>query len=211
VDDPYGAHLATSTTLSVMPVSRGDAKDISSTLAGTIFFWRGHLVNTPLIGDYNIDNSLMAMTILTQLGADEGRIAAAMAGVAAVPGRFEVVHRGDVTVFGCGGDRDRAKRPEMGKVASELSDVTIVTSDNPRHEAPDAIIDAIIAGAVVSADVEREIDRRAAIARALQRARAGDVVVVAGKGHETTQTFADRVEAFDDREVVAELVKGMSC
>jgi UDP-N-acetylmuramyl tripeptide synthase len=116
-----------------------------------------------------------------------------------------------LTVFGCGGDRDRAKRPEMGKVASELSDVTIVTSDNPRHEAPDAIIDAIIAGAVVSADVEREIDRRAAIARALQRARAGDVVVVAGKGHETTQTFADRVEAFDDREVVAELVKGMSC
>jgi UDP-N-acetylmuramoyl-L-alanyl-D-glutamate--2,6-diaminopimelate ligase len=240
VDDPYGAHLATSTTLSVVPVSRTDASDVSSTLAGTIFFWRGHLVNTLLIGDYNIDNALMAMTIVAQLGADEGRIAAAMAGVAAVPGRFEVVHRGEVTVivdyahtpqglarllrsvrelcsgqvltvFGCGGDRDTTKRPEMGKVASELSDVTIVTSDNPRHETPDAIIDAIIAGAVVTADVEREVDRRAAIARALKRARPGDVVVVAGKGHETTQTFADRVVAFDDREVVRELVKGQQC
>jgi len=240
VDDPYGAHLAGTSPVPVTPVSRGDASDISSTLAGTIFFWRGHLVNTPLIGDYNIDNALMAMSIMTQLGADDARVAAAMAGVAPVPGRFEVVHRGEVTVivdyahtphglarllrsvremchgrvltvFGCGGDRDASKRPEMGKVASELSDVTIVTSDNPRHESPDAIIDAIIAGAVVGADVEREVDRRAAISRALARAAAGDVVVVAGKGHETTQTFADRVVAFDDREVVAELVKGSSC
>ncbi len=240
VDDPYGQHLARSTNLAVAPVSREDASDISSTLAGTIFFWRGHLVNTPLIGDYNIDNSLMAMTIISELGADDGLIAAAMAGVAAVPGRFEVVHHADVTVivdyahtpeglarllrsvrelsagrvltvFGCGGDRDATKRPAMGKVASELSDVTIVTSDNPRHESPDAIIDAIIAGAVASADVEREVDRRTAIARALERATSGDVVVVAGKGHETTQTFADRVVAFDDREVVTELVKGSSC
>jgi UDP-N-acetylmuramoyl-L-alanyl-D-glutamate--2,6-diaminopimelate ligase len=209
-------------------------------LAGTIFFWRGHLVNTPLIGDYNIDNALVAMTLLVALGADEARVASAMAGVSAVPGRFEVVHHGDVTVivdyahtpqglerllravrdlgvarvvtvFGCGGERDSAKRPIMGKVASTLSDVTIVTSDNPRHESPDAIIDAIIAGVDTAAVVVREVDRRAAIARALESARAGDVVVVAGKGHESTQTFADRVVEFDDREVIRELLKGMSC
>jgi UDP-N-acetylmuramoyl-L-alanyl-D-glutamate--2,6-diaminopimelate ligase len=237
VDDPYGAQLARLTPLNVVPVTRSDAHDVTSTLAGTIFFWRGHLVNTSLIGDYNIDNALLAMTILSQLGADEAHIAAAMAEVAAVPGRFEVVHRGDITVivdyahtpqglerllgsvrelctgrvltvFGCGGERDRAKRPEMGRVASELSDVTVVTSDNPRHESPDAIIDAVIAGAVASAEVVREVDRRSAIAWALDNARSGDVVVVAGKGHETTQVFAERVVAFDDREVVRDLLRG---
>ena len=237
VDDTYGARLAASTSLSVVPASGSDASDVSSTLAGSIFFWRGHLVNTSLIGDYNIDNALIAMTIVAQLGADDAHIAAAMADVAPVPGRFEVVRRGAVTVivdyahtpqglerlltsvreltsgrvlsvFGCGGDRDTTKRPEMGCVASQLSDVTIVTSDNPRHEPPDAIIDAVIAGVVAGAEVVRDVDRRSAIARALESARPGDVVVVAGKGHETTQTFRDRVVAFDDREVVRDLLKG---
>jgi len=83
-----------------------------------------------------------------------------------------------------------------------------VTSDNPRHEPPDAIIDAVIAGVVAGAEVVRDVDRRSAIARALESARPGDVVVVAGKGHETTQTFRDRVVAFDDREVVRDLLKG---
>lgn len=240
VDDPYGAQLAASTSLFVERVSRSDASDVASTLGGTVFFWRGHLVNTTLIGDYNIDNALVAMTIVAQLGADDAAVASAMADVGAVPGRFEVVHHGEftvvvdyahtpqglerllrsvrslcagrvVTVFGCGGERDITKRPVMGRVASELSDVTIVTSDNPRHESPDAIIDAIVAGTVLGADVVREVDRRAAIARALDTARTGDVVVVAGKGHETTQTFAESVVAFDDREVVRELVREMQC
>jgi UDP-N-acetylmuramoyl-L-alanyl-D-glutamate--2,6-diaminopimelate ligase len=240
VDDPYGARLADAATLPVVRVSRADAGDVTSTLGGTIFFWRGHLVNTPLIGDFNVDNALVAMTIVAQLGAPDADVAAAMSDVAVVPGRFEVVHHGEVTVvvdyahtpqglerllrsvralspgrlitvFGCGGERDGAKRPAMGRVATELSDLTVVTSDNPRSESPDAIIDAIIAGAVVSADVERQVDRRAAIARALDAARPGDVVVVAGKGHETTQSFADRVVAFDDREVVRELLRGSSC
>lgn len=240
VDDPYGARLAAQSGVPVVPVSRVDAHDVSSTLGGTIFFWRGHLINTALIGDFNIDNALMAMTIVAQLGGDEARIAAAMASVPAVRGRFEVVHRGEfsvvidyahtpqgmerlltsvrqmvegrvLSVFGCGGDRDVAKRPEMGRVASALSDVTYVTTDNPRHESPDAIIDAIIAGAVPSRIVHREVDRRAAIARALGMAQPGDVVVVAGKGHETTQTFADHSVAFDDREVVGELIGGAQC
>ena len=237
VDDPYGERLARETSLNVVAVSRHDALDAVTSLSGTTFFWRGHLVNTRLIGDYNIDNALVAMSIVAHLGAGDAEVAAAMAQVNAVAGRFEVVHHGEVTVivdyahtpqglerllrsvralssgrvltvFGCGGDRDAAKRPMMGRVATELSDVTIVTSDNPRHESPDDIIDAIIAGAVATADVLREVDRRAAIALAMAHARAGDVVVVAGKGHETTQTFGDRVVEFDDRQVVGELVRG---
>ena len=107
-------------------------------------------------------------------------------------------------VFGCGGDRDRAKRPLMGRIASELADVAIVTSDNPRSEDPDAIIAEVIEGAD---GAEVEPDRRAAIERALGEARDGDVVVIAGKGHEQGQEFADRTLPFDDREVARETLR----
>jgi UDP-N-acetylmuramoyl-L-alanyl-D-glutamate--2,6-diaminopimelate ligase len=115
-----------------------------------------------------------------------------------------------LVVFGCGGDRDREKRPLMGAVAARHADQVIVTSDNPRHEDPDAIIAAIRAGVAgatgddaVTAPVF-ETDRRAAIRLAFDRARAGDVVVIAGKGHETTQVVADREIPFDDRTVARE-------
>ncbi|MFZ9629157.1 MAG: glutamate ligase domain-containing protein, partial [Ilumatobacteraceae bacterium] len=115
-----------------------------------------------------------------------------------------------VVVFGCGGDRDRDKRPEMGAVAAELADRVVVTSDNPRSEEPQSIVDAIVGG--VSDDyrdrVVTVLDRRLAIASALDAAQPGDVVVVAGKGHETTQTVGDRVLEFDDRAVVADLLRG---
>jgi UDP-N-acetylmuramoyl-L-alanyl-D-glutamate--2,6-diaminopimelate ligase len=112
-------------------------------------------------------------------------------------------------VFGCGGDRDRAKRPRMGEVASRLADRVIVTSDNPRSEPPDAIIAEVMAGIPKGrAGLEAEPDRHAAIARALQAANAGDVVLVAGKGHETTQTIGARVLPFDDRAVVRALLAG---
>jgi UDP-N-acetylmuramoyl-L-alanyl-D-glutamate--2,6-diaminopimelate ligase len=160
-----------------------------------------------------------------------------MSDVERVPGRFEVVSDagvvvivdyahtpeglrrllGDVrglmqggrviTVFGCGGDRDQSKRPEMGQVASSVSEITIVTSDNPRSESPDAIIDAIIAGTVPGATVLRESDRRMAIEKAISMALPGDVVLVAGKGHETTQVTGDLVAPFDDRVVARELLK----
>jgi UDP-N-acetylmuramoyl-L-alanyl-D-glutamate--2,6-diaminopimelate ligase len=159
-----------------------------------------------------------------------------MSDVHNVPGRFEVVTSdgvvvivdyahtpeglrrllGDVralapasrllTVFGCGGERDRSKRPEMGQVASTYSDVTIVTSDNPRSESPDDIIDAIMAGVVPGSDATRVSDRRMAIAEALTRAALGDVVVIAGKGHETTQNTGGVVVQFDDRAVALELL-----
>jgi UDP-N-acetylmuramoyl-L-alanyl-D-glutamate--2,6-diaminopimelate ligase len=114
-----------------------------------------------------------------------------------------------IVVFGCGGDRDASKRPVMGAVAAAGADVVIVTSDNPRGEDPAAIMAAIMSGIPTSssARVRNEPDRRAAITLALDEARAGDVVVIAGKGHETTQTFADHVVPFDDREVARELLE----
>ncbi|CAN5118584.1 UDP-N-acetylmuramoyl-L-alanyl-D-glutamate--2,6-diaminopimelate ligase [soil metagenome] len=117
-----------------------------------------------------------------------------------------------VVVVGCGGDRDRAKRPRMGRTAAELADLSVLTSDNPRTEDPLAILEAMRAGAtaVPGARVMVEPDRRAGIAAALAGARPGDVVVVAGKGHETYQQFADRTVAFDDRAVVRELLGAAS-
>jgi UDP-N-acetylmuramoyl-L-alanyl-D-glutamate--2,6-diaminopimelate ligase len=239
-DDPYGERLAVTTTLPHTRVSRRDATDVEASLKGTTFFWRGHLVNSALLGDYNVDNALLAMSIMGVLGADDAAIAAAMGEVSSIAGRFDVVRGTDVTVivdyahtpeglrrllsdvravvpegrvitvFGCGGDRDRAKRPEMGLVASTFSDLTIVTSDNPRSEAPDSIIDAIMSGVASGANVMRDVDRRSAIARALHEAAPGDVVVVAGKGHETTQTIGDLVVPFDDRVVARELL-GAPC
>ncbi len=121
-----------------------------------------------------------------------------------------VTHGGRViVVFGCGGDRDAHKRPLMGAAAGEHADTIVITSDNPRHEDPDAIIAAVVAGAVHSgAEPIVEPDRRAAIARALALAETGDAVVIAGKGHETTQTIGDIAQPFDDRVIARELLGG---
>ena len=105
-----------------------------------------------------------------------------------------------ITVFGCGGDRDRAKRPRMGAAAERLSDFTILTSDNPRSEEPAAIIDEIKAGLKGSA-FQVIPDRAEAIARAIHLAHEGDTILIAGKGHEDYQIFADRTIDFDDRKV----------
>jgi UDP-N-acetylmuramoyl-L-alanyl-D-glutamate--2,6-diaminopimelate ligase len=236
VDDEYGERLATTTNLPVTRVSRSDATEVSVSFSGSTFFWRDHLVNSPLIGGYNVDNALLAMSIMSCLGVADGLIAQAMGQVVSIPGRFEVL-RGDnitaivdyahtpeglarllsdvrlmqpggkiITVFGAGGDRDKEKRPEMGRVVSSQSDVTIVTSDNPRFEQPDAIIDAVMSGVVAGADVIRYVDRREAIHQAFARAGVGDVVVLAGKGHETTQVVRGQSSPFDDREIAKELL-----
>jgi UDP-N-acetylmuramoyl-L-alanyl-D-glutamate--2,6-diaminopimelate ligase len=113
-----------------------------------------------------------------------------------------------IAVFGCGGDRDPTKRSPMGRAASSVADAVIVTSDNPRHEDPEAIIRQIVEGATGGAMVRTEPDRRQAISLALAQASAGDVVVIAGKGHETGQTIGDAVLPFDDRTVVRELLSG---
>ncbi|MDB4888476.1 MAG: UDP-N-acetylmuramoyl-L-alanyl-D-glutamate--2,6-diaminopimelate ligase, partial [Gemmatimonadetes bacterium] len=111
-----------------------------------------------------------------------------------------------IVVFGCGGDRDRGKRPEMGRIADERADIAIVTSDNPRTEDPEKILDDIEAGMSSSRTHERIEDRRAAIAYAVHEARDGDVVVLAGKGHETYQIRGTVKYPFDEREIVREII-----
>ncbi len=115
-----------------------------------------------------------------------------------------------IVVFGCGGDRDADKRPLMGAAAAEHADVVVVTSDNPRHEDPRAIIDAAVSGIDPSprTTVHVEVDRREAIRYAIETASSGDIIVVAGKGHETTQTIGATVVPFDDREVARDLLTG---
>ncbi len=236
-DDPYGARLADLTDLPVTAVSRSEASQVQTSLRGTTFVWHELVVNSPLIGGYNVENSLMAMSIMRSLGAREIDIARAMSEVPSIPGRFELVSTGQITVvvdyahtpeglrrllsdvrelmddgqlitvFGCGGDRDRDKRPQMGSVVTSLSDITIVTSDNPRSEPPDAIIEAIMVGVAADSHVYRLSDRRSAIAKALEIAEPGDVVVLAGKGHETTQVVGDQMLPFDDRVVAKELLR----
>jgi UDP-N-acetylmuramoyl-L-alanyl-D-glutamate--2,6-diaminopimelate ligase len=111
-----------------------------------------------------------------------------------------------ITVFGCGGNRDAGKRPKMGAIAASLSDVTIVTSDNPRHEDPKTIIDQVLAGIPRGTNVRTEIDRATAITRALDEAGPNDVVLIAGKGHEDYQVIGDKKNHFSDREIVQELI-----
>ena len=144
---------------------------------------------------------------------DEGQPFTVIVDYSHKPGALETVLRearaltgGRVLcVFGAGGDRDREKRPLMGRVAAELADVAIVTSDNPRSEDPAAIAAEVAEGL----DVDVELDRRAAIERAIESAAAGDVVVIAGKGHEQGQEFADRTIPFDDREVARAALRNL--
>jgi UDP-N-acetylmuramoyl-L-alanyl-D-glutamate--2,6-diaminopimelate ligase len=191
-------------------------------------------VRIPLPGDFNVANALAALGVANALGLDLRGAAAALASAEQVPGRFESIDEGQpfavvvdyahtpdslenvlgaarritsgrlISVFGAGGDRDRDKRPLMGRAGAVLSDVAVVTSDNPRSEDPAAIIEQIEAGIDegAPAEVVAEADRRAAIAMALGRAMDGDTVVIAGKGHEQGQEFEDgRKIPFDDRDV----------
>ena len=190
-------------------------------------------ITTALRGRFNVENVLGAYAAAMALGIDGPTAAAGIASVPGVPGRLEAVEAGQpfsvlvdyahtpdslagalraarelasgslVCVFGCGGARDRGKRPLMGRVAAELADRAIVTSDNPRNEEPLAIIDEVLAGDE-SGRLEVEPDRRAAIVRALEGAEAGDVVVIAGKGHETGQEIGGKTLPFDDRAVARE-------
>jgi UDP-N-acetylmuramoyl-L-alanyl-D-glutamate--2,6-diaminopimelate ligase len=188
----------------------------------------------PLPGAFNVENALAAATTCLALGFPLRETVAALATVPQVPGRLERIaatpcavlrdyaHTPDalegvlaalrpltagrvIAVFGAGGDRDRGKRPLMGEVAERLADIAIVTSDNPRTEEPDAIIDDIVAGMTQRRHV-RITDRRAAIAHALDIARPDDIVLLAGKGHETYQVIGTEKQSFDERAIVGELV-----
>ena len=191
-------------------------------------------VDVPLPGAFNVANTIVALVLLTATGVDLDAAIAGIAALPGVPGRMEKVDAGQpylalvdyahtpaavttlldtvrsvisgrvIVVLGCGGDRDRAKRALMGAAAARGADVAVVTSDNPRSEDPQAILDAMVSGVAEVPDAERaavqvELDRAAAIRLAVAAARAGDAVVVAGKGHETGQTMNDVVTPFDDR------------
>ena len=190
-------------------------------------------VQLPLIGDFNVANALAAAAAAWAIGVPTARIASRLSTMPQVPGRLEIIceaptvlrdyaHTPDalaraldavrpftagalIVVFGCGGDRDRGKRPEMGRIAESHADRAIVTSDNPRTENPERILDDIEAG--MSAGVhERIADRREAIARAIHASQSGDVVVLAGKGHETYQIRGTVKYPFDEREIVHEII-----
>jgi UDP-N-acetylmuramoyl-L-alanyl-D-glutamate--2,6-diaminopimelate ligase len=196
-------------------------------------------VASSLPGRMNVYNLLAAWGAALRCGLEPEVIARGIAECRAVPGRFEKIDAGQpflvvvdyahtddalrnvigaaralqprrvITLFGCGGDRDRAKRPLMGAAAAELSDFVVVTSDNPRSEDPLAIINDALVG-LRRRDVPHlvEPDRETAIRRALAEAGPGDIVIVAGKGHETYQVLKDRTIPFDDREVVRKVLRG---
>ena len=221
VGDPYGRRLAEELPEALRFGFSEDAEIGPSALEG---------VPLKLRGRFNEENALAAIAAARLLGVEGDAVAAGIGSVAGVPGRFEEVDEGQaftvlvdyahtpdslanvlraardvapkrlICVFGAGGDRDREKRPLMGKTVRELSDVVVVTSDNPRSEEPAAIVAEILAGIPDQADVV-ELDRAAAIERALGLAQPGDVVVIAGKGHEQGQEANGRKIPFDDRTV----------
>jgi UDP-N-acetylmuramoyl-L-alanyl-D-glutamate--2,6-diaminopimelate ligase len=224
VGDEYGRRLAQE-----LPEAIVFSADDASALDG---------VELRLQGRFNVENALAALHAARALGIGDDAIRRGLESVRGVPGRFESVDAGQpfhvivdyahkpdalenvlraarelagekrvICVVGAGGDRDRGKRPAMGRLASELADVAIVTSDNPRSEDPEAIAAEIVSGA--SAEVEVELDRTAAIRCAIELAEAGDVVLIAGKGAEQGQEFADRTLPFDDRQAAKEALKAL--
>jgi UDP-N-acetylmuramoyl-L-alanyl-D-glutamate--2,6-diaminopimelate ligase len=195
-------------------------------------------LRVPLPGRFNVANALAAWAAVRALGVAPEALADALPRAGRVPGRFEPVLEGQpfavlvdyahtpdslenvlraarelaegrvIAVFGAGGDRDRGKRPLMGEIGARLADVCLVTSDNPRSEDPEAIIADIVSGTGGAPNVEHDVDRRASIRRAVSLAGPGDVVVIAGKGHEQGQEFAGgRKEPFDDVTVAREALR----
>lgn len=194
---------------------------------------------TRLLGRFNVANALAAVAVARHFGVSWETIADALPNFKAPPGRLEIVDEGQpftvavdyahtpdalekviltvreltegrvIVVFGCGGDRDPTKRPEMGRIATQLADYTVITSDNPRTEDPLKIIEQIVAGVVPGAKYHVEPDRRRAIAHAIEFARPKDFILIAGKGHETYQIIGAQKLPFDDREVAREALKAV--
>jgi UDP-N-acetylmuramoyl-L-alanyl-D-glutamate--2,6-diaminopimelate ligase len=228
-DELEAAHRAPLVTFGLRPEAEVQANAIEMGPHGSRFTAAGIALETPLLGIFNVENVLAAVAAGLLLDVDEDAIAEGVRAVQGVPGRFESIDEGQefavvvdyshkpdaleailrasrtlgdgrlTVVFGAGGDRDRSKRPEMGRVARELADRVIVTNDNPRSEDPVAIVEEILQGA--GTDVEVELDRASAIETAIASSGPGDVVVIAGKGHELGQEVAGVVHPFDDREV----------
>ena len=234
-DDLKETQRAPLLTFGFVPDAEIRPEELVLDASGARFRAGGIEIETSLRGRFNVENVLGAIAAGILLDVDEEKLAAGIATLQGVPGRFEAVDEGQpfpvlvdyahtpdsldnvlrtardlsagrvLVVFGAGGDRDRGKRPLMGRVAAQLADVVLVTSDNPRSEEPLAIIQDVLQGA--GTDVEIDPDRRSAIRRAISLAEPGDVVVVAGKGHEQGQEIAGEKHPFDDREVAREALR----
>jgi UDP-N-acetylmuramoyl-L-alanyl-D-glutamate--2,6-diaminopimelate ligase len=234
-DELEDAHRAPRVTFGLADDAEIRPEELEVTARGSTFRAGGLEIETPLRGLFNVENVLGAVAAGLLLDLDEDAIVEGVASMPGVPGRFEPVDEGQsfavvvdyahtpdslatvlhaardlgngrvIVVFGAGGDRDRGKRPLMGKVAADLSDITIVTSDNPRSEDPLAIIQDVLQG--TGLDVEIDPDRKSAITRAVALADEGDVVVIAGKGHEQGQDVGGVVSPFDDRDVAREALR----
>jgi UDP-N-acetylmuramoyl-L-alanyl-D-glutamate--2,6-diaminopimelate ligase len=216
------------------------ARDVEVSGSGLSFTVDSLKLRSRLRGKFNVYNCLGAVVAAREVQIEDGAIADGIASLGGVPGRMEPVEGGQpfsvlvdyahtpdsldsvlrtareltpgrlIVVFGCGGDRDQGKRPLMGKIATRLADVTVLTSDNPRSEDPNAIIAEIELGARDGEGAYLvEPDRRLAIGAGIREADPGDVVVIAGKGHETSQEFRDRTVPFDDRAVAAEQIRSI--
>ena len=234
-DDTHGRLLRDSAQVPTTGIGLDDVEDLDLRPTGSRFRWRGLDVEVPLVGRFNVRNALVAAEVAVAAGIDPAPVVRGLAATPPVPGRMEAVDTGQpfavivdyahtpdgieqvvatlrevstgriVILFGCGGDRDAAKRPLMGEAAA-AADLVVLTSDNPRSEDPGAIIEAVRAGIPPDTDLVVEPQREIAIARALAAASPGDTVLLAGKGHETTQDLGDRVIPFDDREVARRLL-----
>jgi UDP-N-acetylmuramoyl-L-alanyl-D-glutamate--2,6-diaminopimelate ligase len=241
VDDPYGQQLVARFGRDIPMITYGmgaradfRASNFKVELSGTSYQLdareKSYLVRLPLIGRFNIYNSLAALAAAFAVGVDIRTLVTALARAPQIPGRLEAVsakrqfqvfvdyaHTDDalfnvlrtcrdlnpnrlIVVFGCGGNRDRSKRPLMGSAADQLADFTVITSDNPRKEDPEAII-RDIEGGFKRKSYEKIVDRKKAIGRAIELAKPRDIVLIAGKGHEKTQEFSDHTIPFDDVEV----------
>ena len=254
-DDPYGERIVSALhetpvwTFAIERTADLRAESVQVSLAGVRFTARTPVgsisLQSPLVGRHNVSNILAAVGVGLHHGIALPTIAAGIARLSSVPGRFERVEAGQpftvvvdyahtedalfrllttaqavktgrvITVFGCGGDRDRGKRPKMGRVAARYSDVVVVTSDNPRTEDPAAIIREVEPG--VKEEIREgsraryvvHVDRRAAIEEAVREARPGDLVVIAGKGHEDYQIIGHDKHPFDDRLVARAAIEAL--
>ena len=237
-DELQAAHRAPLITFGLGSGAEVRADGLQLDARGSRFRVAGIEIETGLRGSFNVENVLGAVAAGILLDIDEDAIAAGVAALSGVPGRFEAVDEGQpfavivdyahtpdsldvvlhaardlgsgrvIAVFGAGGDRDRGKRPLMGRIARDRADLAIVTSDNPRSEDPLAIIQDVLQGSGM--DVEIDPDRRSAIHRAIGIAEPGDVVVIAGKGHEQGQDIGGTVQPFDDRDVAREALRARS-
>ena len=237
-DDAYADSFPKDITYGIEKEADFQATDIELTMSGSRFKVKGEEFFLPLMGRFNIYNALAAIVVAHVRGISMETVRARLKSFQPVLGRLQKVaakkgthvfvdfaHKPDalenvlktlqeikqgrlITLFGCGGNRDREKRPKMAEIAERYSDFVIVTSDNPRNEEPEEIIQEIKKG-FCQKNYQIEVDRKKAIALALSFLQKGDVLLIAGKGHETTQIFANRTLFFDDAIVARELADAL--